>query len=204
MGLVAVTTRPAYFDAAMDLLGSGAPLTLASLCSAVGVTSGSFYHHFGSWDGFVEGLMADWELRETTELIAGIQGIQEDAEHRLHLVVDLALTVPHRAESAIRSWANANATVAATQRRVDRARRAFLADIVAELPASGTSSPRILATLLLATFIGLEQLGDEVDPLEFVGVLTELRDRFTGVSGRASAPERAGPSPSPRGAARTG
>jgi AcrR family transcriptional regulator len=201
---MAVATRRTYFDAAMALLGGGTALTIGSLCGAVGVTSGSFYHHFGSWDGFVEALMADWELRETTELIAGIQGIQEDAEHRLHLVVDVALTVPHRAESAIRSWANTNATVAATQRRVDRARRAFLADIVAELPTTGASSPKVLATLLVATFIGLEQLGDEVDPLEFVAVLTELRDRFTGLSPRALAPARGAPSSSPRGAARTG
>lgn len=181
MGHMAVATRRTYFDAAMTLLGGGSALTIGSLCGAVGVTSGSFYHHFGSWDGFVEALMADWELRETTELIAGIQGIQEDAEHRLHLVVDVALTVPHRAEAAIRSWACTNPTVAATQRRVDRTRREFLADIAAELPTTTGSSPRVLGTLLLAAFIGLEQLRDEVDPLEFVAVLTELRDRFTGL-----------------------
>lgn len=193
MGDMAVATRRTYFDAAMALLAGGSPLTISSLCGAVGVTSGSFYHHFGSWDGFVDALMADWEQRETTDLIAGIKGIPEDAEHRLRLVVDVALTVPHRAEAAIRSWANANPTVAATQRRVDRARRSFLADIVAELPTTAVSSPRVLATLLIATFIGLEQLGDEVDPLEFAAVLTELRDRFTGLGAR---PE---PQPQPRG-----
>ena len=178
---VAVTTR-AYFDAAMDVLAARgfSSLTIAALCSEVGVTSGSFYHHFGSWDGFVDALMRDWEQRETTDLIAGIRGVPEDAETRLELIVDVALTVPHAAESAIRSWSYNNGVVAATQRRVDEARLAFLEEVLAELP-HGTSSPRVLSALLVAAFVGLEQLGDAIDPLEFVAVLGELRDRFTGL-----------------------
>ena len=54
-----------YFAAARDLMADGDPrkVTIDALCKRVGTTSGSFYHHFGSLDGFVAALAADWSDR---------------------------------------------------------------------------------------------------------------------------------------------
>ena len=36
-------------------------LTIHRLCRHVGVSTGSFYHHFANWDHYVTVLLAHWE-----------------------------------------------------------------------------------------------------------------------------------------------
>ena len=49
-----------YFDAGFELLASGGvgAVTIAALCYRLGVTKGSFYHHFSSQTAFQNELLA--------------------------------------------------------------------------------------------------------------------------------------------------
>src|SRR5689334_671062 len=124
---VTVTNREGFFTAAMALLARDgrSGLRLAALCRDVGVTSGSFYHHFGGWDDFVDALLEHWETVDTHRL-ADLADREPDPEGRLDVLKHLALTIPHEAETAIRARAHGDPVVAAEQVRVDeRPRRAM-------------------------------------------------------------------------------
>ncbi len=65
-------SRSAYFEAGLELLaerGHGG-LTIAALCERLGVTKGSFYHHFDDMAGYVRLLLGHWEDEHATRLIA--------------------------------------------------------------------------------------------------------------------------------------
>lgn len=176
-----VVTRRAYFDAAMELLGEHgfAGLTIAALCGRLHVTSGSFYHHFGSFDGFVDALLDDWESQQTAQIIAIVEGADVDPVRRFELMLDISKTVPRRPERALRSWANNNVAVAAVQRRVDLARLEYVEGVVRPLGLQG-SSPAGLAMLILAAFVGLEALDDLVEPASYAEVAEEVRTLVLG------------------------
>lgn len=169
-----VTNREGFFDAAMTLLArqGRSGLRLATLCRAVGVTSGSFYHHFGGWDGFVDALLEHWETVDTRRL-AEIAGREPDPEGRLDVLKHLALTFPHEAETAIRSWAHGDPRVAVVQERVDEQRRRVVLDA---LVATGVEEVRAgrLADLALAVLIGRQQRLGPTDTGELLALFDEL------------------------------
>ena len=49
-----LVTKEEYYDAALEVLAQLGfkGLNIGVLCKRLGVTSGSFYHHFGGWPGF--------------------------------------------------------------------------------------------------------------------------------------------------------
>lgn len=174
-----ITDREGFFDAAMRLLAheGRAGLRLAPLCRAVGVTSGSFYHHFGSWDGFVDALLAHWESTETHRLVE-IAEREAATPGRLDVLKHLALTFPHEAEAAIRAWAHGDATVAEVQRRVDGERRRVVATTLTALEPDPERRER-LATLALAVLVGHQQRLGPVDVGELLALFDELLARVS-------------------------
>jgi AcrR family transcriptional regulator len=171
---VTVTNREGYFAAAMALLAreGRAGLRLARLCRDVGVTSGSFYHHFGGWDGFVDALLAHWEAVDTHRL-AELAAREPDPEGRLDVLKHLALTFPHEAETAIRAWAHGDERVAVVQARVDEHRHRVVAEA---LVAAGVEPDRAdrLADLALAVLIGRQQRLGPTDVGELLALFDEL------------------------------
>lgn len=175
---VTVTNREGYFDAAMTLLAreGRSGLRLAALCRSVGVTSGSFYHHFGGWDDFVDGLLEYWEIVDTRRL-AELADREPDPEGRLDVLKHLALTFPHEAETAIRAWAHGDARVAVVQERVDAQRRTVVADALVAADVDDERAGR-LADLAIAVLVGRQQRLGPTD----VGELLALFDELLGVA----------------------
>ncbi|MCW2797188.1 TetR family transcriptional regulator [Nocardioides sp.] len=124
-------SRDDYFRAAMQVLaadGAGA-LKIGVLCRSLGVTTGSFYHHFGSLRTFVELLLVHWE-QEQTEAYAELAAAAERPDVALGVLTRSAIGLPHRAEAAIRAWSHLDRQVAAAQSRVDRKRRVILREVL--------------------------------------------------------------------------
>lgn len=61
-----IVSKEQYFETALGVLAEVGfkGLNIRRMCEALGVTTGSFYHYFGSWQGFVDALFEYWEHRQ--------------------------------------------------------------------------------------------------------------------------------------------
>jgi len=168
-------TRSAYFDAAFEVLAEHGSdgLTIAALCRQLGVTKGSFYHHFRDFSEFVDALLAHWASEHATRLIALSESV-DDVHERFELLQGIAIGLPHGAEAAIRAWSWSNPRVAAVQRAVDDARLQHLTEAGI---ASGLEPARaaLMATISVSTLIGIQQLFRPAQPAAIKEVFVELR-----------------------------
>lgn len=163
-----------YFTTAMDLLADRGPaeLKIGTLCAALGVTSGSFYHHFDGWSGFVRGLLEHWETEQTARIVALTQSATDDPVERLDVLKRLAVTLPHAAEAAIRSWAARDSDVALALRRIDAHRLAALADVLAGAIPDRAVAAR-LASFGQSMLVGFQQIHHPPDPELLRGLLDD-------------------------------
>ncbi|MGQ0465849.1 MAG: TetR/AcrR family transcriptional regulator [Sporichthyaceae bacterium] len=108
-----------FFNAAVKILGEAGSdgLTVNRLCTRLGVTKGSFYHHFVDFDAFVRQLMGAW-LGMLESYLGEMVALGDLAAQFDKLLIAYENT-PHEAEGAIRAWARGNETVAAAVRHRD-------------------------------------------------------------------------------------
>lgn len=171
-----VVIREDYFDAAMKVLAVDgfSALKIGKLCKAVGVTTGSFYHYFGSWDGFVTELLEYWE-REQTERIVQLATVPDEPTERVAVLKQLALTLPHEAEAAIRAWGNTNPVIADFQRRVD-AERLEAVRLVISGVVPDRKKAEYLAFVGMTLLVGLQQWRSPVEAKELRRLLDTFED----------------------------
>jgi AcrR family transcriptional regulator len=62
--------REDWLETGLQLLGSEGEkaLTIERLCQVAGRTKGSFYHHFKSYDDFVNALLEYWQSECTNQI----------------------------------------------------------------------------------------------------------------------------------------
>lgn len=170
---MSTATPQAYVEQALRLLAHEGRngLRIGRLCAALGVTSGSFYHHFGSWEGFVAALLEHWEREEVGRIVELVNASDDPVERVLRMKY-LALTVPHEAETAIRAWATVDETVAVAQRAVDRGRLRALDDVLAPVVADVAERER-LAALGVAVLAGHQQIAG-VTGVDLASLLEEF------------------------------
>ena len=164
-----------YFAAAFELLAEGgvSALTTTNVCTRLGVTTGSLYHHFKSGPAFYEAVIDHWENAVSPELRRRADQAGDPVD-RLEALHEMALTGDHDAEKAIRAWASSDPMVAAAQQRVDEAREQHLTDAYVAVgipPARALRLARIGFTIL----IGSQQLGSRIDRARLADALDEYR-----------------------------
>ncbi len=154
-------------------------LTIELLTQATCKTRGSFYHHFGSIDGFITHILNDWR-EQNTERIARLAEADPEPKDRRALVNGEALRIDPRIETAIRRWAGANNQVLDACKLVDDRRiDVLINDLVALTTASGKKlslgEARLLAQLEYSAFVGAQILAPEgrLDTLHAIGPLYE-------------------------------
>ena len=160
-----------YYREALEILGAygSESLTIASLCERLGITKGSFYHHFGSMPGFVAGLLEFWASEHSDRLIS-MSKAQPDPSLRVAMLIDIAVNLPHASEAAIRAWGRSNAQVADVTVKVDRRRERHLTDAIVVLGVERASA-KLLARIAMNLLIGTQQRDQPVD-------LKRLRSMF--------------------------
>jgi AcrR family transcriptional regulator len=164
-----------YFREALVVLGDYGSdgLTIALLCDRLGVTKGSFYHHFGGMPGFVAQLLEYWE-REHSERLIKISRAQPDPALRITTLTAMGVGLPHSSEAAIRAWGRSSSEVSEVVTRVDKRRERHLVDAVSAL---GVDRPqaRVLARIGVNLLVGVQQRENPVD-------LKRLRQMFEEVN----------------------
>jgi len=156
---VAKVSQKDWIEEGFHLLvdeGDGA-LTVDALCTRLGRSKGSFYHHFSGRPGYVAALLETWERQATDRLI---ETGHSDApvEDRLRAVNRQASELRNaRLERAIRGWAAREPLARAVQDRVDRRRLGFMEELCTERMGDG-SKAGLLARVFQLAFVGAQHL----------------------------------------------
>ena len=170
-----------YYLAAQDLMADGDPsrVTIEALCQHVGTTSGSFYHHFGSHDGFVAALSANWVERITVGLKTASSHSADLATAR-RLVHRQIMRQSHEQEAAFRAWARNNLAVRQAVEQVDKVRSEASKTLVKAIaPTLDARTASDYAEILSLVLIGAQAHDPTTSAKVFTRALTTLASLIT-------------------------
>ncbi len=164
--------RERWLDEGLKALAEeGAPgVTIDKLSARVGLSKGSFYHHFIGMRGFTTALMAHFEAEHTTRFIEAVEGEEAEgaASPRAKIEKLLAMVLREQplagvpdVEVAMRAWAQQDPDVRAAQHRVDQIRIAYLRDLWLALSGDAGDASQ-MGQLLYVILIGA---GHVIPPL---------------------------------------
>ncbi len=153
-----VVTKEQYFDTALEVLAELGfkGLNIGVLCRRLGVTSGSFYHHFGSWQGFVDALLEHWENRQVI-ILRTLKFNQGNPDDDIRAMSDLAAGLHHAAEAAIRAWAGNDESVNLALKRVDESRRRTVHKAIKGV-VGDEETTAVVTALGMSMLIGYQQI----------------------------------------------
>ncbi len=166
-------TRDDYFEAALSILATEGhhALKMTPLCKMLGVTTGSFYNYFGSWENFAPELLNYWEREQTVRILELSTVPRQPAKQRATMR-QLATELPHEAESAIRAWSDGDPVVAEFIRRVDTERFEAIRKVISETVHDDERAD-LLAVMGLSILIGMQSWRTPVQPAELLRLLEE-------------------------------
>lgn len=186
-----LTTRHGWLKEGLALLeeaGADA-LTIEALTGRLGVTKGSFYHHFANYQDFKESLLAFFEEQYTLRVIQEAEQAAS-AQEKLEHVIRASLH-PSRLDVAIRSWALQDVQVHDIQQRVDQKRLAYLEELVYVQVDDHARAARI-AQLYYIIYIGSQHI---IPPIQgqalaqlYQEVFRVMREPSTNAEGSNSKP----------------
>lgn len=156
-----MASRRDWLDTGLEVLAElGArALTIEQLTTRMGLTKGSFYHHFGGTAGYVSALMAHFEAEHTSRYIQRVeQDAGASARVRLQRLIELAVAQDEgpALETAIRAWALENPEVDAAQSRVDATRISYLRRLCREITDGAEADD--LGLMLYLLVVGAESV----------------------------------------------
>jgi len=170
-------TKEKWLEEGLKILSEFAQhkLRILYLCERLGVTRGSFYHHFNSIEGYIRALVEFWKEQNTVTFIEATQSA-EGAEEKMKVLNEQILKTDQAVEAAIRSWSYYQPIVKENLAEVDQMRLRFLQEVFMSL---GTEAERAyqLAQLDYAMLVGIQQLfpqASESEMRELFKVYTEV------------------------------
>lgn len=171
--------REAWLEAGLRLIEEhgAATLTIDRLTERLGVTKGSFYHHFRNREEFSQALLAHWETKLTREFIEISRAGEDFAERDRRLSRLGEKLFEPELEVAIRAWALRESTAMAFQERVDRQRLDYLHELYRMVTPSD-SLARDLATIRYAFYVGAQQIRPSLGPKRYARLLRILQEQM--------------------------
>lgn len=170
-------TAADWLEAGLKLLAEHGEkgLRIEAVAKQLGVTLGSFYHHFESRRAFLVALLDLWAARMTTEVFENAV-VEGDPKRTIaqyeQVVIDLWRQV--RLEQAVRAWAMHDPLAARYQRKVDQARLHFNRRIAA-LTLDDEQRVERLGNLIYAAFVGAYQIMPKLALNDLLAMYEELR-----------------------------
>lgn len=175
-----------WLDAGLQTLKEfGAPgLTIERLMGQVGLSKGSFYHHFGGMAGFKTAFLSHYEAAFTTRYIDAVQQDPHAAARvKIGRLLDMVCAEDDDwyLEVALRAWALQDPEVRQAQERVDRIRVDYLCGLWLDASGDAEQAAR-MGRLLYLILIGAGQLRPPV----LAGELRGLYEYVLALADRAS------------------
>lgn len=149
-------------------------LTLENLLPRLGVTHGSFYHHFKNRRHYTEALLAHWQQTLTEEIVQATAQ-RTDVDRRVEELIALASElVDQRAlERAIRAEATVDPMVRGYVEQVDALRLAHSRRLATQACGDEVRG-RLLGNLAHAVFLGTQQVLPGFSEEEVMALYREL------------------------------
>lgn len=161
---MARTTKQDWLEAGLLVLAEqGAPaLTIERLAALLGVTKGSFYHHFQGLPGYKAALL-DYLEAHCADLVRNASQSPTSPAQRIgHLFEAAALAAPD-VEVAVRAWSLQDEHVRRVQERVDSHRIAFAQSAYRQI-APNDEQALLLSRLAYAVMVGSTQVQPPLSP----------------------------------------
>jgi len=148
--------RTDWFDAGLVVLGVQGieGVRLGTLCSQLGITTGSFYHHFSSRTDFLQGLIDYWSESQVDAVIALVEQDEGSPLERVRKLENFAVQLgigPQ--DQAMRTWAKHHEPAQAAVRKADRKILALIDRLLRELGVPNQQAS-LLSRVLFFSAIG--------------------------------------------------
>jgi AcrR family transcriptional regulator len=159
-------TRDDWIHAAQSvLIKSGVDaVRVDTVAKQLKITRGSFYHHFGSRDELLQGILNNWRARATEDVIMSLRNTQGSPESQLTRLLELPYH-GHAAQEAaaielgIRAWARSDLQARQAIDEVDKHRLSYIEGLLQQLDLE-QSEARDRAHLIYTYQLGLSLLSD--------------------------------------------
>lgn len=166
MATRATLTRDDWINAAQSvLIKSGVDaVRVDTVAKQLKITRGSFYHHFGSRDELLQGILNNWRSRATEDVILSLRNTQGSPESQLTQLLELPYH-GHAAQEAaaielgIRAWARSDFQARQAIDEVDKHRLSYIEGLLQQLDLE-QSEARDRAHLIYTYQLGLSLLSD--------------------------------------------
>jgi len=92
------------------------------LAKLLGVTTGSFYHHFKNRQELLDGLLQHWEMNNSAPMFAAVEAAGTDPNDQFDALMEVWISESDydpAYDSAVRAWAHSYGAAEAYVRRVD-------------------------------------------------------------------------------------
>lgn len=170
-------TREDFAQVGLDLLAEAGirGVTVSTVCDRLGVTTGSFYHHFRGVPDLRGAMLEHWEQKYARDRPAAVRDLPP--LERLDALIEASIDREHAIENALRDWSRTDPDAAAVQRRLDELRIAFTAETL-EACGVPAARARVLAVSGLAMLIGYQNLAEPIGHDETLAAADEWRSHL--------------------------
>lgn len=123
-----------------------------SLAKRLGVTTGSFYHHFQNRQELLDALLEHWKMRNSGPMFAAVEAAGPDPQEQIEALFQVVLTESEydpAYDGAVRAWAHADKAVGEIVRAVDDQRIDLMKGIFERF---GYDAPRAFVRARIAYF----------------------------------------------------
>jgi AcrR family transcriptional regulator len=150
------------------------------LAKLLKVTRGSFYWHFKNRDELLEGILLEWETRNTQSVIDRLEGLDSDPNTKLLSLIAIAAADDNRLEKAVRVWSFSDTRAAAAIAQADRQRLDYLERLFSQLGFSAIDAKvraQVVYSIRLGWFV-MAAATDPADRLTEINLVHHILTRF--------------------------
>lgn len=153
-----MSVRERWLERGLDVLAREGhrAVTIDRLCSELGLTKGSFYHHFKGVADFESAMLEHFSYRETQRYVEIAEaGAGDPARQRIKRLQKAIVEGGDSAalEVAVRSWAAQDPTARAALEQIDRRRLDYLESVLRDMKTTKAEA-RAVARMIYLVLIG--------------------------------------------------